>query len=264
MTATTSTVNGVTLDNTRGASVFLRGDGAYAAATAGNASYAAKGSVQGLTDAATSGLTISAGVISVNSGTSANNIVKLDASAKLPAVDGSQLTGVVTNAVVTPTNSSISSGTATIFTYTLPVLTANDLVEVEVPFSYNGTNTGGRGGNGSFTLTSKLSSTTVGTATVTIFNAPGPTYDAYISSGVLKFFFKNNASVSSQLNSGYITNPAGGTSSGNGYVTTAAEYVDAGNTSVNTGSAVAVSLDATVSSSPGTLTFKKVLVKIVK
>lgn len=91
---TTSTVNGVTLDNTQGTTKFLRGDGSYASPTAGDASYAAKGSVQGLTDAATSGLTITTGVISVNSGTSANNIVKLDGSAKLPAVDGSQLTNL--------------------------------------------------------------------------------------------------------------------------------------------------------------------------
>jgi len=61
---------------------------------ASDASYATKGVVKGLTDAATSGLTISSGVISVNSGTSANNIVKLDGSAKLPAVDGSNLTNL--------------------------------------------------------------------------------------------------------------------------------------------------------------------------
>jgi len=63
-------------------------------ATVSDGSYATKGILQGLTDAATSGLTIAAGVVSVNSGTSANSIVKLDASAKLPAVDGSALTNV--------------------------------------------------------------------------------------------------------------------------------------------------------------------------
>jgi hypothetical protein len=62
--------------------------------SASDASYSTKGVVKGLTDAATSGLTISSGVISVNSGTSANNIVKLDSSAKLPAVDGSALTNL--------------------------------------------------------------------------------------------------------------------------------------------------------------------------
>lgn len=60
-----------------------------------DASYSTKGIVQGLTDAATSGLTISSGVISVNSGTGANQIVKLDGSSKLPAVDGSALTNVI-------------------------------------------------------------------------------------------------------------------------------------------------------------------------
>lgn len=57
-----------------------------------DASYSTKGIVQGLTDAATSGLTIASGVISVNSGTTANKIVKLDANAKLPAVNGDNVT----------------------------------------------------------------------------------------------------------------------------------------------------------------------------
>jgi hypothetical protein len=67
---------------------------------ASNASYTVLGVVQGLTDAATSGLTIASGVISVNSGTSANNIVKLDASAKLPAVNGSALTNIFGSSTV--------------------------------------------------------------------------------------------------------------------------------------------------------------------
>lgn len=59
-----------------------------------NASYATKGVVQGLTDANTSGLVISSGVISVNTGTGANQIVKLNSSGQLPAVDASLLTGL--------------------------------------------------------------------------------------------------------------------------------------------------------------------------
>lgn len=59
-----------------------------------DSSYSVKGVVQFSTDAATSGISVSAGVASVNSGTSANQIVKLDGSAKLPAVDGSALTAV--------------------------------------------------------------------------------------------------------------------------------------------------------------------------
>jgi hypothetical protein len=68
-------------------------------AAATDASYAAKGVVQGLTDASTSGLTIAAGVISVNSGTGANNIVKLNGSAQLPAVDASLLTSTPISAI---------------------------------------------------------------------------------------------------------------------------------------------------------------------
>ena len=117
-TITTSTVNGVTLSSTGSASNFLKENGTYGTASAGDASYIAKGSVQGLTDAATSGLTIAAGVISVNSGTAANNIVKLDASAKLPAVDGSALTNIANPAVYKSGNTSYNlttaSGTQTI------------------------------------------------------------------------------------------------------------------------------------------------------
>jgi hypothetical protein len=57
-------------------------------------SYANKGIVRLNTDANTSGLTVASGVVSVNTGTSANQIVKLDGTGKLPAVDGSQLTNV--------------------------------------------------------------------------------------------------------------------------------------------------------------------------
>ena len=62
--------------------------------SAGDASYTDKGIVKALTSAAVSGLTVSSGVINVNMGTGANQVVQLDASAKLPAVDGSQLTNL--------------------------------------------------------------------------------------------------------------------------------------------------------------------------
>ena len=94
-TITASTINGVTPSALAGASLYLAGDGVYKGVSASDASYVAKGSVQGLTDATTSGLNIAAGVISVNTGITANQIVKLDGTAKLPAVDGSQLTNVV-------------------------------------------------------------------------------------------------------------------------------------------------------------------------
>jgi|GEM_PF-5292130 Phage-related tail fibre protein len=61
---------------------------------ASDASYTVKGVVQFNTDLDTSGINVSGGIASVNTGTSANKIVKLDSSAKLPAVDGSALTNV--------------------------------------------------------------------------------------------------------------------------------------------------------------------------
>lgn len=109
-TITTSSINGVTPSTSAGATNYLAGDGTYKAVQAPDASYSVKGSVQGLTDAATSGLTLSGGVISVNSGTGANQIVKLDGTSKLPAVDASNLinsfafnTGVSSTATTTTT-----------------------------------------------------------------------------------------------------------------------------------------------------------------
>ena len=114
-TLTTSSVNGITLSTSAGSTNYLSGDGTYSGVTVSNATYATTGAVQGLTDAATSGLTISSGVISVNSGTAANQIVKLNGSAQLPAVDGSLLTsiGVYKNGSTTR-DVSDSSGTQTI------------------------------------------------------------------------------------------------------------------------------------------------------
>lgn len=85
--------------------------------SAANASYSTKGIVQGLTDEATSGLTIASGVISVNTGTTANKIVKLNGSAQLPAIDGSLLTNLATptlKAGATTRDLSTASGNQTI------------------------------------------------------------------------------------------------------------------------------------------------------
>ncbi len=72
---------------------------ATAPSAAGGVIYAASTSAFGATGAGTSGqLLTSAGTGTptwTSVGTAANNIVQLDGSAKLPAVDGSQLTGVV-------------------------------------------------------------------------------------------------------------------------------------------------------------------------
>lgn len=88
-----------------------------------DASYTEKGVVEFLTNAATSGITVSAGIANVNTGTSANQIVKLDSSAKLPAVDGSQLTNLPSADNLVHT---ISGGAA-------QALTANDALYVGVP-----------------------------------------------------------------------------------------------------------------------------------
>jgi hypothetical protein len=77
-----------------------------------DSSYSVKGIVQFNTNAATSGISVVSGVATVNYGTAANQIVKLDGTAKLPAVDGSQLTGVVASSATT-------AGSATNFTGSL-------------------------------------------------------------------------------------------------------------------------------------------------
>lgn len=70
-----------------------------------DSSYAAKGIIQFDTNAATSGMVYSSsGVAKVNMGTGIGQIVQLDATAKLPAIDGSQLTNIVV-----PTNSVTST-----------------------------------------------------------------------------------------------------------------------------------------------------------
>ena len=62
--------------------------------SASNASYSTKGIVQFDTDADTSGVTVTSGVATLNTGTTANKIVKLNASAQLPAVSGALLTNL--------------------------------------------------------------------------------------------------------------------------------------------------------------------------
>lgn len=62
--------------------------------SASQASYSTAGIVQFSTDAPTSGVFVSGGVASVNYGTGANQIVKLNGSSQLPAVDGSLLTNL--------------------------------------------------------------------------------------------------------------------------------------------------------------------------
>ncbi|WP_374033627.1 cell wall anchor protein [Bdellovibrio bacteriovorus] len=71
--------------------------------TPGDASYAAKGLVRFDTSADVSGMTVASGLASVNTGTGANQIVKLGADSKLPAVDGSALTNINASNIATGT-----------------------------------------------------------------------------------------------------------------------------------------------------------------
>lgn len=84
----------------------------FTPAAQADSSYAAKGVVQFLTDAATSGVTVASGVANVNFGTGANQIVKLDSSSKLPAVDGSALTGLTNQNIYKNGTTSFSATTA--------------------------------------------------------------------------------------------------------------------------------------------------------
>ncbi len=87
-----------------------------AEAVVSDATYASKGIVQGLTDASTSGLTIASGVISVNSGTGANNIVKLNSSSQIPAVSGALLTDISYISALTTVSPTTSTNTDTVIT----------------------------------------------------------------------------------------------------------------------------------------------------
>ncbi|QDK46651.1 hypothetical protein DOM22_16555 [Bdellovibrio sp. ZAP7] len=104
---TTGAANGKVLKYSSGTLVFADDD---TGSTVVDSSYSAKGIVQFNTNAATSGMTVVAGVATVNTGTAANQIVKLDGSAKLPAVDGSQLTGVVASSATTAGSATNFSG----------------------------------------------------------------------------------------------------------------------------------------------------------
>lgn len=259
MTATTSTVNGVTLSSTGSSSLYLKEDGTYGSVTAGDASFASKGSVQGLTDTDTSGLVISSGVISVNSGTTANKIVKLDASAKLPAVDGSALTNLpYVGAIQTLTNTTQTSGTSTIFSYTVPILRANSYVEIELPFQLDASsNTTG----GTVTMTGKYSSSTVGTGQI---EKLGSIAGNYVGAGVVKYVFKNNGVTNSQICTGGITNPSVPNTTGNGFPLTGSNYTAGGTLTVDSTSTQTFTVESVFSAALGTMTFFKPTIKILQ
>lgn len=258
-TLTTSTVNGVTLSSSGSSSNVLREDGTYGVMSSGDASYASKGSVQGLTDADTSGLVLSTGVISVNSGTTANKIVKLDASARLPAVDGSQLTNLpYVGAIQTLTTANqTGTGTVTAFSYTVPVLKANSYVEITMPFKFD---TSGNATGGTVTMVGKYSSSTVGTGVIEKYSFAG----TYAGSGAVTFVFKNNGATNSQICAGLITNPAVPGNTGNGFATTGSNYTEGGTLTVDSTSTQTFSVDSTFSANMGTLTFYKPVIKILQ
>lgn len=128
-----------------------------------DASYSTKGIVQGLTDAATSGLTIASGVISVNSGTTANKIVKLDSNGYIPAVDGRQITNIMQNPnvfeVVASANTRGSysdSATSTITVSTSSYTKFKEIVFSDIPGTIRCTWTVGLVSGGTGTIYTKI------------------------------------------------------------------------------------------------------------
>jgi hypothetical protein len=89
-------------------------------------SYSNKGIVRLDTSANVSGLNVTNGIISVNTGTGANQIVKLGSDSKLPAVDGSQLTNVV-NGDGFISSENITNFSSNTFTGTIPT-TASKII----------------------------------------------------------------------------------------------------------------------------------------
>jgi hypothetical protein len=95
-------------------------------------SYANKGIVRLNTDANTSGLTVSSGVVSVNTGTGANQIVKLEGSGRLPAVDGSNLTNISSATFSSSGVISTPATSTTILTQSFPAVPVGKSAKVEI------------------------------------------------------------------------------------------------------------------------------------
>jgi len=107
-TITNASVNGVTLTDAGGGTDYLANDGTYKSIAAG-------GTVTEVTstnadiDVATGTTTPE---LTLNSGTGADQIVKLDGTAKLPAVDGSQLTNLPSQGDVVGPSSAVDENIA--------------------------------------------------------------------------------------------------------------------------------------------------------
>lgn len=78
-----------------------------------DASYSTKGIIRFDTDATTSGVTVTSGVATLNTGTTANKIVKLNSSAQLPAVSGALLTNLPGGTYTNGTSSKDASDAST-------------------------------------------------------------------------------------------------------------------------------------------------------
>ncbi|MGZ3782143.1 MAG: beta strand repeat-containing protein [Pseudobdellovibrionaceae bacterium] len=130
---------------TCGAGTFLTWNGTtLTCAAVGGAS---GGTVTSVTSA-NGDLTVASGtttpVLTLNSGTSANQIVKLDSSAKLPAVDGSQLTNLQASQIPNVSAAKITSGTLS--GSQLPAFTGGDVTSSAGSLTLTLTNSGATAG----------------------------------------------------------------------------------------------------------------------
>lgn len=179
-------------------------------------------------------------------------------AASTPVFNGSGLTDLPYKGVITTlSTASAGSGSSAVFSYTLPVLRTTSFVELLLPFAYDDT---AAAATGTLTMTVKLGATTIGTATLTKNQA---TNSGATTTALLTTAFYNNGATNSQLNTGTMVNPGGGTYSGNGYPFHSTGYTEAGTTTVDTSSAVALSVDYSFSAGIGTVTWKKPMIKII-
>lgn len=211
--------------------------------------------VAGIVELATSAQ-VTAGTATGETG--AALVVTPDAlAASTPVFNGSALTNLpYVGAIQTLTNATQSSGTSTIFTYTIPVLKANSFVEIELPYQIDSTSNSTAG---TVTVTGKYSSSTVGTAQVEKTSiAPNN-----IGSGVMKWVFKNNGATNSQICTGAITNPALPNTTGNGFPVTGSNFTAGGTLTVDSTSTQTFTVESVFSSALGTATFSKPSIKIL-
>lgn len=229
--------------------------------SAGDASYLAKGVVKFLTDAATSGITVASGVANVNAGTGNNQIVKLDASAKLPAVDGSALTNLTQIKLqrFAGTTSAANTTENTVFTTTITggIISALGMIRVRIPIQLSSTAQAE-----TFTLRLKYGGSTLATIVVTSPAVGGGS--AVTSYGVIEGWIVN-ATTASQNNSFYLSLSSGSSSNSTAvtpYVSTgASDATSAIDTTTN--QTLLVTVQRTSNTSP-VITFSQTVVETIK